>query len=157
MNLSLRLFIYVEYSNGEASDSFSQVVASVDWPQVSTYRALVSSQGHREEIIQDLYKLNEDTEKGRSASGMIRFESSAPHDLCIFCPRSKMLFSSLCRDHLIHFYKRTNRKPDRIIFYRFVYLNICHSFLFSWTMHFNFAMELQGWCFRRTILSGSST
>ncbi|GMY15910.1 protein argonaute 5-like isoform X1 [Fagus crenata] len=33
-----------------------QVVASMDWPEVTKYRALVSTQLHREEIILDLYK-----------------------------------------------------------------------------------------------------
>ncbi|KAL5664962.1 hypothetical protein ACJX0J_025070, partial [Zea mays] len=31
-----------------------KVVASMDWPQVTTYKALVSAQAHREEIIQNL-------------------------------------------------------------------------------------------------------
>ncbi|KAL5650327.1 hypothetical protein ACJX0J_041136, partial [Zea mays] len=56
------------------------VVASMDWPQVTTYKALVSAQAHREEIIQNL-------------GGMIR-------------------------ELMISFYKRTGKKPKRIIFYR---------------------------------------
>ncbi|KAL7153991.1 hypothetical protein ABFS83_04G205300 [Erythranthe nasuta] len=48
----------------ESSPSIAAVVASMDWPEVTKYRALVSAQGHMEEIIQDLC-INED-------SGMIR-------------------------------------------------------------------------------------
>ncbi|EYU40234.1 hypothetical protein ABFS82_04G135000 [Erythranthe guttata] len=48
----------------ESSPSIAAVVASMDWPEVSKYRGLVSAQGHRDEIIQDLY-INKD-------SGMIR-------------------------------------------------------------------------------------
>ncbi|PWZ40147.1 Protein argonaute MEL1 [Zea mays] len=64
----------------ESSASVGAVVASMDWPQVTTYKALVSAQAHREEIIQNL-------------GGMIR-------------------------ELLISFYKRTGKKPKRIIFYR---------------------------------------
>ncbi|AQK44272.1 Protein argonaute 1 [Zea mays] len=60
--------------------SVGVVVASMDWPQVTTYKALVSAQAHMEEIIQNL-------------DGMIR-------------------------ELLISFYKRTGKKPKRIIFYR---------------------------------------
>ena len=49
-----------------------QVVASMDWPQVTKYRGLVSAQPHREEIIQDLYKTHEDPRRGKIHSGMIR-------------------------------------------------------------------------------------
>ncbi|KAL7115914.1 hypothetical protein ACP275_04G210700 [Erythranthe tilingii] len=48
----------------ESSPSIAAVVASMDWPEVTKYRGLVSAQCHREEIIQDLY-INKD-------SGMIR-------------------------------------------------------------------------------------
>ncbi|XP_012837947.1 PREDICTED: protein argonaute 5-like [Erythranthe guttata] len=48
----------------ESSPSIAAVVASMDWPEVTKYRALVSAQGHMEEIIQDLY-INKDC-------GMIR-------------------------------------------------------------------------------------
>ena len=51
--------------------SVVQVVASMDWPVVTKYKGLVSSQGHREEIIQDLYTV-EQPEKGRIHSGMIK-------------------------------------------------------------------------------------
>lgn len=43
----------------------------MDWPEVTKYRGLYSAQGHREEIIRDLYSTRE-TEKGVVASGMIR-------------------------------------------------------------------------------------
>ncbi|KAK4486083.1 hypothetical protein RD792_008751 [Penstemon davidsonii] len=78
----------------DSSPSIAAVVASMDWPQVTKYRALVSAQAHREEIIQDLYKTNQDPKRGLVHSGMIR-------------------------EQLIAFYKvNQHRKPDRIIFYR---------------------------------------
>ncbi|KAM7496848.1 hypothetical protein LguiA_021262 [Lonicera macranthoides] len=72
-----------------------KVVASMDWPEVTKYRGLVSAQSHREEIIQDLFKKVPEVapESGKPDRGMIR-------------------------DHLYEFYISTRRKPDRIIFYR---------------------------------------
>lgn len=50
-----------------------QVVASMDWPQVTTYKALVSAQEHRQEIIQNLFWTATDPEKGIPVNGgMIR-------------------------------------------------------------------------------------
>ncbi|WRX32250.1 PAZ domain - like 9, partial [Theobroma cacao] len=70
-----------------------QVVGSMDWPEVTKYRGIVSAQAHREEIIQDLYKIVQDPQKGVVHSGMIR-------------------------ELLMAFYKSTGQKPSRIIFYR---------------------------------------
>lgn len=50
----------------------AQVVASMDWPEVTKYRGLVSAQAHREEIIEDLYKKYQDPKKGLVHGGMIR-------------------------------------------------------------------------------------
>lgn len=44
----------------------------MDWPEITKYRGLVSAQNHREEIIQDLYKREEDAQKGITHRGMIR-------------------------------------------------------------------------------------
>lgn len=44
----------------------------MDWPAVTTYRGLVSSQQHREEIIQDLYKIEQDPKRGMAHAGMVR-------------------------------------------------------------------------------------
>ncbi|KAK0584182.1 hypothetical protein LWI29_008665 [Acer saccharum] len=77
----------------DSSPSIAAVVASMDWPAVTTYRGLVSAQQHREEIIQDLYKVEQDPEKGIVHSGMVR-------------------------ELLIAFKRSTNQKPQRIIFYR---------------------------------------
>ncbi|KAM6550112.1 hypothetical protein CsatB_021788 [Cannabis sativa] len=74
----------------DSSPSIAAVVASMDWPEVSKYRALVSAQQHREEIIQDLYK---ETTGDKKHGGMIR-------------------------EHLISFRRATGVKPARIIFYR---------------------------------------
>lgn len=52
-----------------------QVVASTDWPEVTKYRALVSTQAHREEIVQDLYNKREDPKRGVIHGGMIRLVS----------------------------------------------------------------------------------
>ncbi|ESR43414.1 hypothetical protein CICLE_v10011166mg [Citrus x clementina] len=50
----------------------TKVVASMDWPAVTTYRGLVSAQQHREEIIQDLFKVQQDPTRGPVNAGMIR-------------------------------------------------------------------------------------
>ncbi|PWZ58541.1 Protein argonaute 12 [Zea mays] len=81
-------------SAGESSSpSIAAVVASMDWPQVTKYKCLVSSQGQRVEIINDLYTEVEDPQKGIVKGGMIR-------------------------DLLMSFFKSTGQKPSRIIFYR---------------------------------------
>ncbi|KAG6417322.1 hypothetical protein SASPL_119476 [Salvia splendens] len=77
----------------DSSPSIAAVVASTDWPEVTKYRALVSTQAHREEIIQDLYNKREDPKRGVIHGGMIR-------------------------EHLVAFYKSTKLKPHRLIFYR---------------------------------------
>ncbi|KAL1557676.1 argonaute 5 [Salvia divinorum] len=77
----------------DSSPSIAAVVASTDWPEVTKYRALVSTQAHREEIIQDLYNRREDPVRGVIHGGMIR-------------------------EHLVAFYKSTKLKPHRLIFYR---------------------------------------
>ncbi|GMJ10787.1 ARGONAUTE 5 [Hibiscus trionum] len=77
----------------DCSASIAAVVASMDWPEITTYRGIVSAQTHREEIIQDLYKTTSDPRKGIVHGGMIR-------------------------ELLIAFRKSTNRIPERIIFYR---------------------------------------
>ncbi|WVZ60115.1 LOW QUALITY PROTEIN: hypothetical protein U9M48_010176 [Paspalum notatum var. saurae] len=81
-------------SPGEGSSpSIAAVVASMDWPQVTKYKCLVSSQGHRDEIINSLYTEVRDPQKGIVRGGMVR-------------------------DLLLSFYKSTGAKPSRIIFYR---------------------------------------
>ncbi|PON71213.1 Exonuclease/helicase-like [Trema orientale] len=77
----------------DSSPSITAVVASMDWPEVTKYRGLVSAQHHREEIIQDLYKSYQDPVKGFVHGGMIR-------------------------ELLIAFRRSTGVKPKRIIFYR---------------------------------------
>ncbi|KAI3450653.1 hypothetical protein Pfo_007318 [Paulownia fortunei] len=77
----------------DSSPSIAAVVASMDWPEVTKYRGLVSAQAHREEMIQDLYNMNQDPKRGIIHGGMIR-------------------------ELLIAFYKSTRQKPHRIIFYR---------------------------------------
>ncbi|KAF8681816.1 hypothetical protein HU200_045256 [Digitaria exilis] len=81
-------------SPGEASSpSIAAVVASMDWPQVTKYKCLVSSQGHRVEIIDALFTEVRDPVKGLVRGGMIR-------------------------DLLISFRKSTGLRRERIIFYR---------------------------------------
>ncbi|KAF5931098.1 hypothetical protein HYC85_031971 [Camellia sinensis] len=70
-----------------------KVVASMDWPEATKYRGLVSAQPHREEIIQDLYKTSLNAKNEIVHGGMIR-------------------------DMLISFRRSTGQKPCRIIFYR---------------------------------------
>ncbi|CAE6016796.1 unnamed protein product [Arabidopsis arenosa] len=77
----------------DSSPSIAAVVASMDWPEITKYRGLVSAQAHREEIIQDLYKLVQDPQRGLVHSGLIR-------------------------EHFIAFRRATGQIPSRIIFYR---------------------------------------
>ncbi|KAM0951728.1 hypothetical protein DsansV1_C03g0028821 [Dioscorea sansibarensis] len=77
----------------EGSASIAAVVASMDWPEVTKYRALVSAQERRQEMIKDLFTVTQDPQKGTLYGGMIR-------------------------EHLIAFRRATNQKPHRIIFYR---------------------------------------
>ncbi|RZC76718.1 hypothetical protein C5167_000873 [Papaver somniferum] len=76
----------------DSSPSIAAVVASMDWPEVSKYRCLVSAQLHRQELINDLYKLQE--------------------------VNKKLVHGGMIREHLIAFKKSTGYKPHRIIFYR---------------------------------------
>ncbi|ONK81985.1 uncharacterized protein A4U43_C01F34930 [Asparagus officinalis] len=73
---------------GGAWSMFNKVVASMDWPEVTKYKALISSQPPRKEIIEDLYTT---TQGGHG--GMIR-------------------------DLLRSFNSATGHEPQRIIFYR---------------------------------------
>ncbi|XP_070038160.1 protein argonaute 5-like isoform X1 [Nicotiana tomentosiformis] len=74
------------------SPSIAAVVASMDWPELTKYRSVVSAQSSRQEIIMDLYK--EDTNDGKTVgAGMIR-------------------------ELLLAFKESTGICPQRIIFYR---------------------------------------
>ncbi|XVE79341.1 hypothetical protein DITRI_Ditri14bG0050400 [Diplodiscus trichospermus] len=77
----------------DSSSSIDAVVASMDWPEVTTYRGVVSAQPDREEIIRDLYKIVRDPKQGLVHDGMIR----------------ELLFA---------FHRNVKKKPTRIIFYR---------------------------------------
>ncbi|XAR59689.1 hypothetical protein NMG60_11015612 [Bertholletia excelsa] len=77
----------------DSSPSIAAVVASMDWPEITKFRGLVSSQSHRDEIIHDLYTRTEDPHRGVVHGGMIR-------------------------ELFIAFRRSTGLKPDRIIFYR---------------------------------------
>ncbi|KAF0934529.1 hypothetical protein E2562_025625 [Oryza meyeriana var. granulata] len=77
----------------DSSPSIAAVVASQDWPEVTKYAGLVSAQAHRQELIEDLYKLWQDPQRGTVSGGMIR-------------------------ELLISFKRSTGEKPQRIIFYR---------------------------------------
>nr|TKW30909.1 hypothetical protein SEVIR_2G069400v2 [Setaria viridis] len=78
----------------DSSASIAAVVASMDWPEITTYKALVSAQEHRQEIIQNLFWTTTDPEKGTAVNG------------------------GMIRELLLSFYKKTGQKPKRIIFYR---------------------------------------
>ncbi|KAF8039529.1 hypothetical protein BT93_B1907 [Corymbia citriodora subsp. variegata] len=75
----------------DTNPSIAAVVASMDWPEVTKYRGLVSAQAHRQEMINDLH-IPKQTPEGRPG-GMIR-------------------------ELLIAFRRSTGHKPHRIIFYR---------------------------------------
>ncbi|GLJ52618.1 hypothetical protein SUGI_1119890 [Cryptomeria japonica] len=77
----------------DSSPSIAAVVASQDWPEVTKYAGLVCAQAHRQELIQDLYKVWQDPVRGTVTGGMIK-------------------------ELLISFRRATGQKPLRIIFYR---------------------------------------
>ncbi|XP_039124258.1 protein argonaute 1B-like isoform X2 [Dioscorea cayenensis subsp. rotundata] len=77
----------------DSSPSIAAVVASQDWPEITKYAGLVSAQAHRQELIQDLFRVWQDPKRGSVSGGMIR-------------------------DLLISFKMATGQKPQRIIFYR---------------------------------------
>ncbi|KAL6873973.1 hypothetical protein ACP4OV_014055 [Aristida adscensionis] len=56
----------------DSSPSIAAVVASQDWPEVTKYAGLVSAQSHRQELIEDLYKVTHDPQRGTICGGMIR-------------------------------------------------------------------------------------
>ncbi|KAJ0982367.1 hypothetical protein J5N97_010622 [Dioscorea zingiberensis] len=78
----------------DASPSIAAVVASMDWPEVTKYRASVSAQEQRQEMIKDLFT-----------------ETQNPH-------QGTTIYGGMIREHLIAFHRATNLKPQRIIFYR---------------------------------------
>ncbi|ONK75713.1 uncharacterized protein A4U43_C03F19770 [Asparagus officinalis] len=57
----------------DSSASIAAVVASMDWPEVTKYKGLISSQPHRQEIIKDLYTTTQDSQKGIISGGMISY------------------------------------------------------------------------------------
>ncbi|CAI5524418.1 unnamed protein product [Closterium sp. Naga37s-1] len=75
------------------SPSIAAVVASMDWPEMARYRALVSAQAHRVEIIQNLYTCSQDANGTLQHGGMVR-------------------------ELLISFYRSTGHKPQRVVMYR---------------------------------------
>ncbi|PWZ37541.1 Protein argonaute 1B [Zea mays] len=77
----------------DSSPSIAAVVASQDWPEVTKYAGLVSAQAHRQELIQDLFKVWQDPQRRTVTGGMIK-------------------------ELLISFKRATGQKPQRIIFYR---------------------------------------
>ncbi|MQL87929.1 hypothetical protein Taro_020482, partial [Colocasia esculenta] len=56
----------------DSSPSIAAVVASQDWPEVTKYAGLVCAQAHRQELIQDLFKVYQDPVRGTVTGGMIR-------------------------------------------------------------------------------------
>ncbi|KAI3984640.1 hypothetical protein MKX01_004003, partial [Papaver californicum] len=76
----------------DSSPSIAAVVASVDWPEVSKYRCLVSAQPHRQELISDLYTFQK--------------------------VGNEIVHGGMIREHLRAFRRSTGQKPHKIIFYR---------------------------------------
>ncbi|KAF8718020.1 hypothetical protein HU200_025488 [Digitaria exilis] len=54
-----------EYS----ASSIAAVLASMDWPEITKYRGLVSAQPHRQEIIEDLSTVSKNPQKGHNVNG----------------------------------------------------------------------------------------
>uniref|UniRef100_A0A0E0K2F2 Piwi domain-containing protein n=1 Tax=Oryza punctata TaxID=4537 RepID=A0A0E0K2F2_ORYPU len=70
-----------------------KVVGSIDWPEVTTYRAVISAQLERQEIIGGLFHTTRDPKGCLRPDGMIR-------------------------ELMMNFYQKNRCKPERIIFYR---------------------------------------
>ncbi|KAM0906875.1 hypothetical protein ACQ4PT_016505 [Festuca glaucescens] len=81
-------------SPGVYSPSISAVVASMDWPEVATYRCVISAQLPKQEIITNLFQVTQDT------NGCVKT-------------------ASMIKELLLNFYQKNHRKPERIIFYRY--------------------------------------
>ncbi|ONM14918.1 argonaute1c [Zea mays] len=58
----------------DSSPSIAAVVASQDWPEVTKYAGLVSAQAHRQELIQDLFKVWQDPQRRTVTGGMIKYD-----------------------------------------------------------------------------------
>jgi eukaryotic translation initiation factor 2C len=56
----------------DSSPSIAAVVASQDWPEITKYAGLVSAQAHRQELIQDLFKVWQDPQRGTVTGGMVK-------------------------------------------------------------------------------------
>lgn len=48
----------------------------MDWPEVTKYRCILSSQLHRQEVINDLFQVVQDPQRGSLNRGMIRYSVS---------------------------------------------------------------------------------
>lgn len=100
-----------------------QVVASQDWPEVTKYAGLVSAQPHRQELIEDLYKVTRDPQKGTTSGGMIRYARVTPISFLFlsfyFSVQVIHCEAHICRELLMSFRRSTGEKPQRIIFYRY--------------------------------------
>jgi eukaryotic translation initiation factor 2C len=101
-----------------------QVVASQDWPEVTKYAGLVSAQAHRQELIEDLYNVTHDPQRGTIHGGMIRYPSVFRISLSIYFQHKSYIHSvaCICRELLISFKRSTGEKPQRILFYRYATL-----------------------------------
>ncbi|PWA47318.1 Argonaute/Dicer protein, PAZ [Artemisia annua] len=55
-------------------NSLLSYMSLLDWPQVTKYKALISAQPHRQEIIQDLYTTRTDPKRGVIHGALIRME-----------------------------------------------------------------------------------
>lgn len=74
----------------------TQVVASMDWPEITKYKALVSAQPPRQEIIQDLFTMTEVAQNADAPAQ--KAEGSKKNFICggmfrlvfLFCPEIKL-------------------------------------------------------------------
>ncbi|XP_044444437.1 protein argonaute MEL1-like [Triticum aestivum] len=65
----------------------------MDWPEVATYRCVISAQQPKQEIITKLFQVTQDS------NGCVKTDS-------------------MIKELLLNFYQKNRRKPERIIFYR---------------------------------------
>lgn len=71
----------------------------MDWPQVTKYKCLVSSQGHRVEIIDALFTEVRDPVKGIVRGGMIRYIKTNQYFVCFLVVVVTLCIAGICLYH----------------------------------------------------------
>ncbi|RWV88427.1 hypothetical protein BHE74_00056259 [Ensete ventricosum] len=106
---------WVPFTGKGVEDPHLIVVASQDWPETTKYAGLVSAQAHRQELIQDLFKVWQDPQRGTITGGMISYArctrsvSIGTLSLSLSCSRlTKVIHEKFASNYTI----RTNEIPN---------------------------------------------